>query len=62
MDNAVVFSTEKWGLNKDEVGEYIASLHKEYDELYEKYQALIKEHEKLNERFNSLKNSSEKDV
>jgi len=47
MDDFVIFSTEQWGFNKDEVAAYTARLHKEYDKLSKKYQSLIRKQKKL---------------
>ena len=37
LDGWTIFSTERYGFNKDEVGEYLAEIHLKYEKLYKEY-------------------------
>lgn len=43
MDNFVIFTTQEWGYDRDEVAAYIAQLHQEYEEMAANYEARQKE-------------------
>jgi len=51
LDGLAIFSDEKNGFNKDEVGKYIAEINFKYEKLYAEYLRLKKKSETTDEIF-----------
>lgn len=59
MDGFVIFTTQEWGFNRDEVSKHIMQLHQEYEEMYVKYQTLKESYKRLNEEVKVLSGKSD---